>query len=54
MAGSPKNSLLNPYPLAFDGGERRVGLVRQPAGTDHADGFRDDLADGFAAADRGD
>lgn len=54
IAGSPKNSLLNPYPVALDRGEHRVGVVGQSAGADHADGLRDDLADALADAERGD
>jgi hypothetical protein len=40
-------------PFALDRGEHRVGLVRQPAGADHAHGLGDDFPDAFADAERG-
>jgi hypothetical protein len=49
-----ENSLLNPYPVALDRGEHRVGPVGQPAGAHDAHGLRDDFADAFADAERGD
>jgi hypothetical protein len=51
---SSKNSLLSPYPVTLNRGEHRVGPVRQPALTHHADRLRDDLTDPFADAERGD
>jgi hypothetical protein len=49
-----ENSLLNPYPVALNRGEHRVGLVRQPARTHDPHGLRDDFADPLADAERGD
>jgi hypothetical protein len=54
VAGSPKISLLNPYPLPFDRREHRVSLVRQTTGPDNPHGLGDDSADALADAERGD
>lgn len=38
--------------VAFDHGEHRIGLIRQPGIPHHADCFGDDLTDAFADAER--
>jgi hypothetical protein len=54
IAGSPKNSLLNPYPVALDKGEHGIRPVRQAGIPDNPDGLGDKLADAVAGPQRSD